>query len=126
MDEIAADLIDSSPTQRDRCLTIALVWPKGFDPTYSIPLPYGYFKNNLDKDRYKVVIIDNAIEKRGSRDSSFLEELRACDPDVVGVSTWSPMFMEALEILQVAKEIKPSVVTAVSYTHLTLPTSDLV
>ncbi|HIC57842.1 MAG TPA: B12-binding domain-containing radical SAM protein [Acidobacteria bacterium] len=117
MAEIATDLTDSLSTQGERRLTIALVWPKGFDPTYSIPLPYGYFKNNLDKDRYEIVIIDNAIEGRSCRDSSFLEELRACDPDVVGVSTWSPMFIEALEVLQVAKEIKPSVVTVMGGAH---------
>ena len=62
MAEIATDMADSLPTPGERRLTIALVWPKGFDPTYSIPLPYGYFKSNLDNDRYKVVIIDNAIE----------------------------------------------------------------
>ena len=98
---------------------IALIWPKGFDPTYSVPLPYGYLKSNVDASKYKIKIFDNTILDRLSDDESFQKELSEFDPDLVGVSSWSPMFMEALDCLKVAKKINPEVITCIGGAHVT-------
>jgi radical SAM superfamily enzyme YgiQ (UPF0313 family) len=98
---------------------IALVWPHGYDPTYSIPLPYGYLKSNLDNAKYQVKIIDNTILDRKASNKSYLEELRQFNPDIVGVSTWSPMFKEALACLQYAKQVNPDIVTCIGGAHAT-------
>ena len=96
-----------------------MIWPKGFDPTYSIPLPYGYLKSNIDESRYQVRIFDNTISDEAAGSESFQQELREFDPQLVGVSTWSPMFMEALDCLKVAKEINPEIVTCIGGAHVT-------
>jgi radical SAM superfamily enzyme YgiQ (UPF0313 family) len=102
-----------------RAKKIALIWPKGFDPTYSIPLPYGYLKSNIDESRYEIRIFDNTILNRLATDQLFKQDLQAFDPDLVGVSTWSPMSIEALDCLKVAKEINPEVITCIGGAHAT-------
>lgn len=97
---------------------IALVWPKGFDPIYSLPLPYGYFMSNIDKNYYDVQIFDNALQNLKSSSSKFRQELKDFNPDLVAVSTWSPMYPEALSVLQVAKELNPNVVTIMGGVHV--------
>lgn len=98
---------------------IALIWPKGFDATYSIPLPYGYLKSNIDESRYEIKIFDNVIADRLCSDEGFKRDLQDFDPDLVGVSTWSPMSIEAIDCLKVAKEIKPEVITCIGGAHAT-------
>src|SRR3989344_6583001 len=71
---------------------IALVWPKGYDPIYSLPLPFGYFMSNIDKNYYDVRIFDNALQNLKSSSSKFRQELKDFNPDLVAVSTWSPMY----------------------------------
>lgn len=96
---------------------IALVWPKGYDKTYSIPLPFGYLKSNLDDSRYELMIIDNTLHDRNAEDRAFQQELSNFEPDVVGVSTWSPMFLEALQCLKIAKSLNPYVITCLGGAH---------
>ena len=102
-----------------RVKKIALIWPKGYDPTYSIPLPYGYLKSNIDESRYEVRIFDNTILNRLAADELFKQDLQEFNPDLVGVSTWSPMSIEALDCLKVAKELNPEVITCIGGAHAT-------
>jgi anaerobic magnesium-protoporphyrin IX monomethyl ester cyclase len=98
---------------------IALIWPKGFDSTYSIPLPYGYLKSNIDESKYEIRIIDNTISDRLSSDEHFKSDLQDFNPDLVGVSTWSPMSIEAIECLKAVKDINPEVITVIGGAHAT-------
>ena len=116
---VESDVPDSRLWEPVTVKKIALVWPKGFDPTYSIPLPYAYLKSNLDEVRYEIKIIDNTRLNQEADNEAFQRELREFAPDVVGVSAWSPMFIEALECLKVAKEINPKVVTCIGGAHVT-------
>ena len=98
---------------------IALVWPYGYDPAYSIPLPFGYLKSNLDESRYEIKLIDNTILNRRASDSSYAKELEEFNPNIVGVSTWSPMFEEALMCLERAREVLPNIITCIGGAHAT-------
>ena len=89
-----------------RVKKIALIWPKGYDPTYSIPLPYGYLKSNIDESKYEIRIFDNTILDRSSTDELFKQDLQEFDPDLVGVSTWSPMSIEAIDCLRVKQRMR--------------------
>jgi anaerobic magnesium-protoporphyrin IX monomethyl ester cyclase len=111
--------ITNSDSLSNSRIKLALIWPKGFDSTYSIPLPYGYFKNNLDGNQYDILIIDNAIIDRDSQSADFRQELVNFNPDVVGVSSWSPMFPEVLEIFKVAKQLNSNVTTIIGGAHAT-------
>lgn len=102
-----------------RRIRVTLVWPKGYLPAFSLPLPFAFLKSNLDSDRFDLQIIDCVLDGISARDSEFGRRLREQDPDIVGVSTWSPMFPEALEILRVAKEVNPRVTTLMGGAHAT-------
>ena len=98
---------------------IALVWPKGYELLYLIPLPLAYLKANIDENLYEVQLFDNAIDNIKCRTDEFINPIKDFKPDLVGVSTWSPMFPEALDILRLSKELFPNVVTIMGGAHVT-------
>lgn len=105
-----------SPGER---LRIALVWPRGFDPKYVMPLALGYLKSNLDNEKYDVRIFDNALRDYAASAPEFSAELGAFSPHILGVSTWSPTFSESLQIVRLAKQLDSEVITAVGGAHAT-------
>ncbi len=104
----------SEASQRRR---IALLWPRGFDPSTTISLPLGYLKSNVDPERYDVRIIDCALDQLDSTSAELRYRLQDFAPDVVGVSTWSPMYPEAVALVQLAKSLDPGVVTVMGGAH---------
>jgi anaerobic magnesium-protoporphyrin IX monomethyl ester cyclase len=76
-----------------------------------------YLASNLDPSRYEAQVIDCALDDLAADDPALRRRLRAFAPDVVGVSTWSPMFPEALAILRLAKDINPAVTTVLGGAH---------
>ena len=94
--------------QLNRKIRITFVWPEGFLPSYAIPLAFGFLKANVDPELYDFQIIDCVLDKLNARHPVFRERLRANAPNIVGVSSWSPMFPEALEILKVAGKSIPA------------------
>jgi radical SAM superfamily enzyme YgiQ (UPF0313 family) len=98
-------------------LRVALVWPKGFDAHYVIPIALGYLKSNVDAAKYDVRIIDCSLRGIDANSAEFRDELEAFAPHIVGVSTWSPTFKEALEVLRVAKSSIPGVTTLAGGAH---------
>jgi anaerobic magnesium-protoporphyrin IX monomethyl ester cyclase len=98
-------------------LKIALVWPKGFDRHYVIPLSLGYLKSNADPALFDVHIFDCVLLDLDAQSAEFKTMLADFSPDVVGVSSWSPMFNEALGIIKLAKAMNPDVVTVIGGAH---------
>ena len=97
---------------------VALIWPKGFDPHIVMPLSLGYLKSNLDTEKYDVRLFDNALRNYAYSSDAFSEELKDFNPDVVGVSAWSPMFEETLNIVRLAKALNSDVVTVGGGAHI--------
>ena len=96
---------------------IALLWPRGFDPSTTISLALGYLKANVDPDLYDVRIIDCALDRLASSSAELRYRLQDFAPDVVGVSTWSPMYPEAVALVRLARELNPDVVTVMGGAH---------
>ena len=105
------------PAREERAVRIALLWPRGFDPSTTLPLPLGYLKSNLDSERYDVRILDCAVRGWGADSSQVRRWLADFAPDMVGVSTWSPMFPEALSLLATVRELVPNAVTVLGGAH---------
>ncbi|MEK7815945.1 MAG: radical SAM protein [Pseudomonadota bacterium] len=99
-------------------MRVALIWPKGFDPKYVMPLALGYLKSNLSNENYDVRIFDNSLRNIGADSQEFADELRNFDPHVVGVSCWSPTFREGLRIVQLSKSLNPDVITVAGGSHI--------
>ncbi len=98
---------------------IALIWPNGYNPEYSIPLSLAYLKSNIDEKKYEVRVFDNALRNLSYDSKIFYNELKSFDPNVVGISTWSPMFLETLEIAKLVKSINSKVITVLGGAHVT-------
>jgi len=98
-------------------MKIALVWPKGFDPIYVVPLSLAYLKSNLDPSAARVRIFDCALEKMAADSPRLARRLREFSPDVVGVSCLSFNYGEARRILKTAKTLVPHAVTVMGGVH---------
>ena len=98
-------------------IKVALIWPNGFDSHYVMPLALGYLKSNCDPIRHDIHLIDCALDDITASSAEFEVRLRKLEPDVVGVSVWSPTFFEGLEALKVAKKINPNVITVMGGSH---------
>ena len=97
-------------------MRILLVWPQGFDADYVVPISLAYLKSNMISG-HDVKIFDCSFSNVYARDDIFSDMLLEFKPDVVGVSSWSPMIHEALEVLKVVKEINDSIVTVIGGGH---------
>ena len=97
---------------------IALIWPRGFDPSIVMPLSLGYLKSNLDVEKYDVRLFDNALRNLAYSSDAFSDELKDFNPDVVGVSAWSPRFEETLNNVRLAKSLNSDVVTVGGGAHI--------
>jgi radical SAM superfamily enzyme YgiQ (UPF0313 family) len=98
---------------------ICLIWPPGFLLAYSIPLPFALLKSNLERTGCEVKILDCVLNGWSADSPALLEEIAAFGPDMVGVSTWSPMFPEAAQILAQVKALDPAIITALGGPHAT-------
>jgi radical SAM superfamily enzyme YgiQ (UPF0313 family) len=96
---------------------IALLWPRGFDPSTTISLALGYLRAGLDPELYEVRVFDCALDDLGADSAKLRRSLEAFAPEVLGVSTWSPMYPEAVALVQLAKAIDPETVTVMGGAH---------
>lgn len=102
-----------------RKIRVTFVWPAGFLPAYALPMAFGYLKANVDADLCDFTLIDCVLDKLDARHPEFLRRLAESKPDIVGVSSWSPMFPEALAVLQAAKKMCPDITTIIGGAHAT-------
>jgi len=100
-------------------MKILLVWPNGYDITYTIPISLGYLKANLDQAYHQVTLLDCSLNNIDASSTEFKEKMMEIKPDIVGVSCWSPTYLEAVKVLEVAKSLNPSVITVMGGAHAT-------
>lgn len=98
-------------------LKVCFIWPHGFLKDYSIPLPFAYLKSNLDPNLYEVKIIDCAKLDWKYDDFRLANEISSFHPDVVGISSWSPMFPEVVNLFDLCKSLIPNCVTVLGGPH---------
>ena len=100
-------------------MKIALIWPKGFDTNYVLPLAFGYLTSNLDENKHKIKIIDCSLSKLDSESPILRQEIIDFNPDLVGVSCWATTYYEAIKILGLVKLIKEDIITVIGGVHAT-------
>lgn len=100
-------------------MNVVLVWPKGFDTSYTVPLSLAYLKSNVDPKKHTVTILDNSLDSVSADSQEFSVRLNEIQPDVVGVSCWSPTYHEAIRVLEIAKKTNPKIVTVLGGAHAT-------
>lgn len=97
-------------------MRVALIWPNGFDTIYVMPLALAWLKSNMPA-HHDVLVIDCSIDNLSSDSPELLKRLSEFNPNVVGVSTWSPTYFETLDIFKMVKKNFPSVVTVLGGAH---------
>lgn len=100
-------------------MKIALVWPKGFDTNYILPLALGYLKSNLDDKKHEIKIIDCAINNLNGDSQEFKKYISDFEPNVVGVTCWSVNYDEIIKILKTVKSIDENIIKVVGGCHAT-------
>ena len=100
-------------------MKIALIWPKGFDTNYVLPLAFGYLKSNIDQNKYDIKIIDCSLRNLDFNSPVLRQEIVDFDPDVAAVSCWSTTYLEAINILAAVKSINQDIVTVIGGVHAT-------
>ena len=96
---------------------VLLIWPRGGSIQQGIPLSFGSLKSNTDKKRYKIMIIDCTLENLDPSSPVFIKRLKKANPKVVGVSSWSYNYPEALAVFKIVKENLKNVVTIYGGPH---------
>ncbi len=100
-------------------MKIALIWPKGFDTNYVMPLAFGYLISNLDPNKHEIKLIDCSIRELNADSVQLKEEINNFNPDIVGVSCWSTTSIEAVKILNAVKLINKNIITVIGGVHAT-------
>lgn len=106
-------------------MRVLLVWPKGYDIAYAMPLPFAYLKSNIRNPEHEIQLIDCTLHDLSSTSAELARRMSAFRPDVVAVSATSTVVAEALAVLKVAKEILPACVTIIGGSHATCYPADL-
>lgn len=97
---------------------IMFIVPYGNIPAYWFPLAFGYLKSNIPK-HHQVKILDCSLAGMLSDSADLTKEIEDFNPDIVAVSTASLTSVEAVNVLKVAKDIKPDVITVFGGSHAT-------
>ncbi len=100
-------------------MKVCFIWPHGFLQNFSIPLPFAFLKSNLTNEKYSFSLLDCAKLNWESNDPHLREELLKLQPDVVGISSWSPMFPEAVALFRLVRELLPNCITILGGAHAT-------
>lgn len=96
---------------------VLFVWPPGYEAKYALPLAFAYLKSSLPATcEARLVDCVMAGPQGFAALRAALAEFR---PQVVAVSSWSPMFPKALEAMRIAKAFDPGIVTIFGGVHMT-------
>ena len=101
-------------------LRVLLINPHGFDTTSVIPMSLAYLKANIENsDNFEVKILDCSLLGIKAFSCEFEEFIQSFNPTIVGITTWSPMFIEALNCAKSVKAINPKTYTVMGGPHAT-------
>ena len=81
------------------------------------PLGLGYLAAVLEKNQYKVEVIDCQSSKLSYEE--FKSELSKRQPTIVGATSTTRLYKSALEIIKIVKEVHPNCLTVLGGSHVT-------
>jgi len=82
-----------------------------------IPLGLGYLAAVLEKNQFKVKVIDCQAQKLTPE--QFRTEVAKTQPDIVGLTSTTLTYKSALRIAKIAKEVWPNCIVAIGGPHVT-------
>ena len=80
-------------------------------------LGLGYIAAVLEKNNYKVDVIDCQVQKISPED--FRSEISKRQPDIVGVTSSTLTYQSGLKLVKIAKEVYPNCITIAGGSHVT-------
>ena len=81
------------------------------------PLGLMYLASSLERDNHDVTIIDSEIEGLSKKDVARI--IRVLKPDVVGITSTTPIHHKAMELFKVIKNVDASITTIAGGPHPT-------
>lgn len=105
---------------------VALVFPKRGDIFQGMPLAFGCLKSNTDNNKYNFQLVDCTLDDMDFNSPEFVSRIEQINPDVVGVTSWSVNFYDALMLIKSIKKIKPEIVTIFGGPHATTNAEDAI
>lgn len=96
---------------------IVLIYPHGAD---GMPLVFGYLKSNTDCNKYEISVLDCSLDGIEPGSSEFRGRIKDLNPEVVGITSWSQNFPDALKTLKAVKNINPDITTVLGVPHATV------
>lgn len=75
------------------------------------PLGLGYIASVLEQAEYNVKILDALLERKDG--NSTLQEIEACNPDIIGITVFTPLYLQAKEVIKKTREKFPQIITIV-------------
>ncbi len=96
---------------------IVLIYPHGAN---GMPLGFAYLKGNTDRNKYEISVLDCSLDDIEPGSSEFKTKLKDLNPQVVGITSWSQNFPEALKTLKAVKNINPDITTVLGGPHATV------
>lgn len=94
---------------------VALIWPRGLEPAYALPLPYASIVANTPAELCEFRLFDLALDRDAPEE--FARKLAAFGPDIVGVTSYGMNFRQALEAARAAKAAAPRAVVVAGGPH---------
>jgi anaerobic magnesium-protoporphyrin IX monomethyl ester cyclase len=99
---------------------VLLVNPHGFDTSSVVPMSLAYLKANIKHPQnFEIEILDCSLLDIKADSYEFEEIIQRFMPEVVGITTWSPMFPEALNCAKAVKSVNSQAFTVMGGPHPT-------
>ena len=93
-------------------------YPAGAIQAPFLPLGIGYLAAYLEKNGYEVKVIDCQVNYPSPK--QLASELEKNEPDLVGLTCATLTYKPALEIVKIAKEVRPDCLTVMGGPHVTV------
>ncbi|MCX5785612.1 MAG: radical SAM protein [Elusimicrobia bacterium] len=94
---------------------VALIWPRGLEPAYALPLPYASIVANTPAELCDFRLFDLALDRPAPE--NFARRVAEFKPDVIGVTAYGMNFCQALEAVRAAKKAAPAAVVVAGGAH---------
>ena len=94
---------------------VALIWPRGLEPAYALPLPYASIVANTPAELCDFKLFDLALERISTEE--FARRVAEFRPDVIGFTAYGMNFRQALDAVSIAKKAAPAAVVVAGGAH---------
>jgi len=98
---------------------VLLLFPPGANLVVDYPpLGLGYIASVLEQAGYNVNILDALLEKKNV--TSTLQEIEPYNPDIIGITVFTPLYLQAKEVIKKTREKFPQIITIAGGPHATV------